>query len=120
MSDASLDAALRAALARELDEAVRLRHHLHAHPELSGSEHRTAATVSAALGAAGAPAVGGTGRIVRIGPQSGPCVAIRAELDALPVAEQTGVSWASPTGAMHACGHDVHLAALVALARAAR
>jgi amidohydrolase len=120
VSDASLDVALRAALARELDEAVRLRHHLHAHPELSGSEHRTAATVSAALGAAGAPAVAGTGRIVRIGPPSGPCVAIRAELDALPVAEQTGVPWASPTGAMHACGHDVHLAALVALARAAR
>jgi Peptidase family M20/M25/M40 len=64
-----------------------------------------------------AAAVGGTGRIVRIGPQSGPCVAIRAELDALPVAEQTGVPRASPTGAMHACGHDVHLAAL---ARAAR
>jgi amidohydrolase len=120
VSDASLDTALRAALARELDEAVRLRHHLHAHPELSGSEHRTAATVAAALGAADAPAVGGTGRIVRIGPQSGPCVAIRAELDALPVAEQTGVPWASPAGAMHACGHDVHLAALAALARAAR
>ena len=120
MSGASLDAALRAALAGELDEAVRLRHHLHAHPELSGSEHRTAATVAAALGAADAPAVGGTGRIVRIGPQSGPCVAIRAELDALPVAEQTGVPWGSATGAMHACGHDVHLAALVALARAGR
>ena len=120
MSDASLDAALRAALARELGEAVRLRRDLHAHPELSGSEHRTAATVSAALGAADAPAVAGTGRIVRIGPQSGPCVAIRAELDALPVAEQTGVPWASQNGAMHACGHDVHLAALVALARAAR
>jgi amidohydrolase len=120
VSDASLDTALRAALARELDEAVRLRHHLHAHPELSGSEHHTAATVSAALGAADAQAVGGTGRIVRIGPRSGPCVAIRAELDALPVAEQTGVPWASPTGAMHACGHDVHLAALVALARGAR
>jgi amidohydrolase len=124
VSDASLDAALgaalAAALASELDEAVRLRHHLHAHPELSGSEHRTAATVSAALGAADAPAVGGTGRIVRIGPQSGACVAIRAELDALPVTEQTGVPWASPTGVMHACGHDVHLAALVALARAAR
>jgi len=120
VTDVSLDAALRAALARELDEAVRLRHDLHAHPELSGSEYRTAATVSAALGAADAPAVAGTGRIVRIGPRSGPCVAIRAELDALPVAEQTGVPWASPTGAMHACGHDVHLAALVALARAAR
>jgi amidohydrolase len=115
-----LSAALHAALARELPGAVRLRHDLHAHAEPSGSEHRTSATVSAALGAGDAPAVGGTGRIVRIGPRSGPCVAIRAELDALPVAEQTGAPWASRTGAMHACGHDVHLAALVALARAAR
>ena len=45
MSDASLDAALRAALARELDDAVRLRHHRHAHPELSGSEHHTVTIV---------------------------------------------------------------------------
>ncbi|MGH3217949.1 MAG: M20 metallopeptidase family protein [Streptosporangiaceae bacterium] len=112
--------ALQAAVARELGDAVRLRHDLHANPELSGSEYRTAAKVSAALGAPDAPAVGGTGRIVRIGPQSGPCVAIRAELDALPLTEQTGVPWASRTGAMHACGHDVHLAALTAVARAAR
>ena len=120
MTGARLAEALRAALARELDDAVRLRHDLHAHPELSGSEHRTAATVAAAIGAADAPPAGGTGRIIRIGPQSGPCVAIRAELDALPVAERTGVPWASRTGAMHACGHDVHLAALAAVARAAR
>jgi amidohydrolase len=120
VNGASLSAALHAALARELSGAVALRHDLHCRAELSGSEYRTAATVSAALGAADAPAVAGTGRIVRIGPQSGPCVAIRAELDALPVTEQTGVPWASQTGAMHACGHDVHLAALVAVARAAR
>ena len=120
MNRASLSAALHAALARELPDAVSLRHDLHSHPELSGSEHRTSALVSTALGAADAPAIAGTGRIVRIGPPSGPCVAIRAELDALPVAEQTGVPWASPTGAMHACGHDVHMAALVAVARAAR
>ncbi|HTS95752.1 MAG TPA: amidohydrolase [Streptosporangiaceae bacterium] len=113
-------AALRAALERELDDAVRLRRDLHAHAELSGSEHRTAATVAAALGAPDAPPVAGTGRIIRIGPPSGPCVAVRAELDALPVAEQTGVAWACATGAMHACGHDVHLAALAALGRAAR
>lgn len=43
---------------------------------------------------------------------------MRGELDALPIAEQTGVPWASVNGAMHACGHDVHLAAVVALARA--
>lgn len=120
MTSADLPAALHAALDRELPAAVRLRHDLHAHAEPSGAEHRTSATVAAALGATSAPVIGGTGRIVRIGPASGPCVAVRAELDALPVAEQTGAPWASQTGAMHACGHDVHLAALVALGRAAR
>jgi amidohydrolase len=115
-----LAAALRAALDREISGAVRLRHELHSDAELSGAEHRTAARVAAALGAADAPVIAGTGRIVRIGPPSGPCVAVRAELDALPVPEQTGVEWASATGAMHACGHDVHLAALAALGRAAR
>jgi amidohydrolase len=116
---AGLRSALRSALARELEDAARLRHELHAHPEVSGSEDRTAARVAAALGAPGAPAVAGTGRLVRIGAAAGPCVAIRAELDALPITEQTGAAWSSQTGAMHACGHDVHLAALVALGRAA-
>jgi amidohydrolase len=120
VTSAGLSAALHDALDGELPAAVQLRHDLHAHPEPSGSEHRTSAAVAAALGAADAPLIGGTGRIVRIGPQSGPCVAIRAELDALPITEETGVPWASQTGVMHACGHDVHLAALVAVARAAR
>jgi amidohydrolase len=115
-----LAAALRAALDRELAGAVALRHDLHAHAELSGSEHQTAAKVAAALGDPDAPPVAGTGRLVRIGPADGPCIAVRAELDALPVVEETGVSWASANGAMHACGHDVHLAALAALGRAAR
>jgi amidohydrolase len=113
-------AALRAALAAELDHAVLLRHDLHAHPELSGAEQRTAATVAAALGEPDAAAVAGTGRLIRIGPASGPCVAVRGEMDALPVTEQTGAPWASAADAMHACGHDVHLAALAALGRAAR
>lgn len=86
MTTAELAAALRAALAGELAEAVALRHDLHAHAEPSGAEHRTSATVAAALDAADGPVIGGTGRIVRIGPQAGPCVAVRAELDALPVA----------------------------------
>jgi amidohydrolase len=120
VTGAELSAALHAALTRELPAAVGLRRDLHAHAELSGSEHWTSATVAAALGAAGAPVIGGTGRLVRIGPQAGPCVAVRAELDALPITEETGAPWASQTGAMHACGHDVHLAALVALGRAAR
>jgi amidohydrolase len=120
VTDPRLAAALRAGLARELDDAIRLRHELHADAEPSGAEHRTAARVAAALGAEDAPAVAGTGRLVRIGPPDGPCIAIRAELDALPIREQTGAPWASRTGAMHACGHDVHLAALTALGRAAR
>jgi amidohydrolase len=115
-----LGAALEAALADELALAVSLRHELHAAPDLSGQEERTAARVAAALGDARAPTVAGTGRLVRIGPPAGPSIAIRAELDALPITEQTGAPWASQTEAMHACGHDVHLAALTALGRAAR
>jgi amidohydrolase len=115
-----LRAALAAGLAAELDLAVGLRHQLHAAADLSGAEEPTAARVAAALGDPDAPRVGGTGRLVRIGPAAGPCIAIRAELDALPITEQTGAAWACRTGAMHACGHDVHLAALTALGRAAR
>jgi amidohydrolase len=115
-----LRAALHKALAAELDLAVGLRHELHAAADLSGAEEPTAARAAAALGDPGAPRVAGTGRLVRIGPPGGPCVAVRAELDALPITEQTGAAWASRTGAMHACGHDVHLAALTALGRAAR
>jgi amidohydrolase len=116
---AELAARLRAGVAAELDAAVALRRELHAGAEPSGEEWRTAARVANALGAPDAPAVAGTGRLVRIGNQDGPCIALRAELDALPITEQTGVPWSSQTGAMHACGHDVHLAALTAVCRAA-
>lgn len=115
---ATLHAAALSALAGELTGAVALRHELHAHPELSGSEVWTAARVAAALGDPGAPVVAGVGRTVRVGPPRGPAVALRAELDALPLAEKTGVAFASAGQAMHACGHDVHLAALVAATRA--
>ena len=78
-----------------------------------------AITAGAEAAPCGLP-VAGTGRLLRIGPATGPAIAVRAELDALPVAERTGAAWSSEvSGAMHACGHDVHLAALVALARAA-
>jgi amidohydrolase len=115
-----LGAELGAALAAELDGAILLRHELHAAPDLSGAEEATAARVAAALGEPAAPRVAGTGRLVRIGPAAGPSVAVRGEMDGLPVAEETGAPWASPGGTMHACGHDVHLAALTALGRAAR
>jgi amidohydrolase len=115
-----LGGALDAALDAELDRAVSLRHELHAAPDLSGAEEPTALRVATALGDPDAPRVAGTGRLLRIGPADGPSVAVRGELDGLPVTEQTGAPWASPGGAMHACGHDVHLAALTALGRAAR
>ncbi len=120
MTTQDLESSLAALLAAELPAAIEFRHDLHRHAELSGAESRTAAAAAAALGLPDAPAVAGTGRLIRIGPQSGPAIAIRAELDALPITEDTGVPWSSATGAMHACGHDVHLAALTALGRAAR
>jgi amidohydrolase len=114
-----------AALEAQLPDAFALRRELHAHPELSGQELWTAARVTDAIRAGAGESVGEqviaeTGRLLRIGPAEGPCVAIRAELDALPVREVTGAPFASGNGAMHACGHDVHLAAIAALARAAR
>jgi amidohydrolase len=111
--------ALLEAAGQEAPAAVALRRELHASPEIGGHETGTASRVAAALGEPGAPAVT-TGRLVRIGAASGPSVAIRAELDALPLTEQTPVAWASQNGASHSCGHDVHLAALTAAGRAVR
>jgi amidohydrolase len=105
-------------LKAELPSAIALRHQLHAAPELSGAEEATAVRVAAAIGVP-AEQVAGTGRLLRIGPPTGPSIGVRAELDALPLVELTGAPFASTNTAMHACGHDVHLAALVALARAA-
>jgi amidohydrolase len=112
--------ALLAGIERELPSAIELRHRLHAQPELAHAEHATAAIVAQALPVASV-AMAGTGRIARVGASTGPGVAVRAELDALPIVERTGASYSAPenAGAMHACGHDVHMAALVALARAA-
>ena len=103
---------------RELPDAVALRHRLHAQPELAHAEERTAEAVSAALPVA-AETVAGTGLIARIGRTDQAAVAVRAELDGLPIREQTGAPFSASGDAMHACGHDVHMAALVALARAA-
>jgi amidohydrolase len=107
---------------RELPDAVQLRHRLHADPELAHAELRTSAIVAQALPVASSQAAG-TGRIARVGPADGSAgvgaVAVRAELDGLPVREQTGAPFQARGEAMHACGHDVHMAALVALARAA-
>src|SRR5258708_14408756 len=110
-------AELLAGVERELPGAVALRRGLHAHPELAHAEQWTAATVEQELPVACAT-VAGTGRIARVGPAEGAAVAVRAELDGLPVQERTGASFSASGPVMHACGHDVHMAALVALARA--
>lgn len=105
-------------LDRELPRAVDLRHRLHASPELAHAEERTAEAVAAELPVSSEPAAA-TGRIARIGPSEGQPVAVRAELDGLALDERTGAPFSAGGGVMHACGHDVHMAALVALARSA-
>lgn len=109
----------RLAVDDHLEEAIALRHELHGAPTLGGHETPTAQTVVDWMGLGDGRVVAGTGRLVRVGSGSGPAIALRSELDGLPVDEQTGVSWASTNGAMHACGHDVHLAGLAAVVRAA-
>lgn len=106
------------ALAQELPAAVELRHRLHADPRVSGEEGDTTDAVAHAMGVRFHP-VAATGGWARVGPAEGPAVAIRGELDALPGVERTGAAWVATNGAMHACGHDIHLAALTALTRAA-
>ena len=118
-TDALLERLL-SGIERELPRAVDLRRRLHSQPELAHREEQTAATVAAELEVP-AVTVAHTGRMVRVGPAGGAPVAVRAELDGLPIAERTSAPFAADPerGAMHACGHDVHMAALVSLTRAA-
>jgi amidohydrolase len=100
--------------------------HLHQHPELSHQEHDTAAAVARRLSGFGyevREGVGGTGVVGMLSNGDGPAVLLRADMDALPVKEQTGLPYASTVTArdadgtevpvMHACGHDVHVACLL-------
>src|SRR6478736_370530 len=99
-------------------ELVARRRDLHAHPELSWRELRTTALVAARVQQAGwrVTELPRTGLIAEIG-DSGPIVALRADLDALPVPDLTGDPWVSTVeGVTHACGHDVHTSALVGAA----
>jgi len=102
----------------ELPQAVELRERLHATPEPSHEEQATVRLVAEALGVQDVQSVASTGLLARVGPP-GEAVAVRAELDALPIEEETGAPFAATNGSMHACGHDVHMAALAALFRAA-
>ena len=95
---------------------------LHAHPELSGQEEHTAAYVAdqlRKLGLEPTERVGGWGVTAMIqGAHPGKCLALRADMDALPIQEETGVPFASTVpGVMHACGHDAHTAMLLGVAQ---
>lgn len=98
----------------ELPALLDLRRHLHAHPELSGAEHHTAALVAGELRRLGwrvQEGVGRTGVLAELGPSSGRAIGLRVDMDALPIEECTGLAYASTTpGLMHACGHDIHTA----------
>lgn len=96
-------------------------YHLHAHPELSGQEKETAAYIAAQLRKMGlhpTENMGGYGVTAVIeGRSKGKCIGLRADIDALPIAEQTGLPFASQNpGIMHACGHDAHAAMLLGTA----
>ncbi len=109
---------LLAALERELPSAVALRHRLHAAPELGHHEDATAEVIAAALGQPVERPLGPALLAHLDGP--GMPVLLRAELDGLPLVEDTGLAWSATNGTMHACGHDIHMAALVAVLRAVR
>jgi amidohydrolase len=125
-SDAALDRTLKA----DLPSLVALYKDFHEHPELSLKEEKTAAHLASELRAAGFEVTehfGGTGvvAVLRNGP--GPTLAIRSDMDALPVKEETGFAYASTVRTtdlsgrevpvMHACGHDLHMTVLVGTAR---
>lgn len=104
-------------------ELVALRRDLHQHPELGNEEHRTSAVLADRLEALGLTVRRGlgprqTGITVEIpGQRDGPAVALRADMDALPIAESSDAPYASQiAGKMHACGHDAHCAMLVGAA----
>ncbi len=106
------------------DEITAWRHDFHAHPELQFDVHRTAGIVADKLRAFGCDEVvegiGQTGVVGLIrGNQAGErCVGLRADMDALPILENTGVDYASKTpGKMHACGHDGHTSMLLGAAK---
>lgn len=103
------------------DWIVEIRRTLHRHPELGFQEFKTSALVRQTLEELGIPyryPVAETGVIGQIGKGDGPCVALRADMDALPILEEADVPFRSEVdGKMHACGHDCHTAMLLGAAR---
>lgn len=112
---------LMAMLDSRREEMIEIRRYLHAHPELSYQEEETAAYIASFYQDKAVTLetkVGGNGVVVTItGGKPGETLALRADFDALPIKEETGLSFASKNkGVMHACGHDAHTAYLMVLA----
>ncbi|MCR4426836.1 MAG: amidohydrolase [Firmicutes bacterium] len=109
---------IRARVRELMPRVVEIRRAIHSHPELGGHEQATSDLVARVLGSAGVPVtrgIAGTGVVGLIeGRDAGPTIALRADMDALPIQDQKSVDYASRvSGVMHACGHDGHTAALV-------
>ncbi|MBL1077241.1 amidohydrolase [Nocardia sp. 2] len=114
---------IKSRVARRTADLAELYRDLHAHPELSFAEYRTASLVARrakALGYEVTEGVGGTGVVARLANGPGPLILLRADMDALPIREQTGLPYASvaidPDSGqpiMHACGHDMHTVCLL-------
>ncbi|QBO35794.1 amidohydrolase [Periweissella cryptocerci] len=105
-------------MTNNLSELVAWRHHFHQHPEVSNFEFETTAYIKQLLSSWGVrlvPTTLTTGVIAEVGDASkGPTIALRADIDALPITEATGATYTSVnTGVMHACGHDFHQTALL-------
>ncbi|TCN36349.1 M20 aminoacylase family protein [Sinorhizobium americanum] len=112
-----------AAISNALPELVAIRRDLHAHPELGLEERRTSAFIAGHLEALGYKVTTGLAKTGVVGTlrngSSLRSIGIRADIDALPILEETGLDYASKTpGLMHACGHDGHTAMLLGAARA--
>lgn len=118
---AAAKARLDAMLDKEMPGLTATYRDLHANPELAMQEVRTAAVLAGRLKKLGytvTEKVGGTGVVAVLRNGEGPTVLVRADMDALPMAEKTGLPFASKVpNAMHACGHDVHVTWLIAVAQ---
>lgn len=107
----------------DIETLIAFRRDIHAHPELGFAEHRTAARIADVLRAAGCEVhegIGGTGvvGVLRVG-EGKRTIGLRADMDALPIDEQTNLPWASTVpGCFHGCGHDGHVAMLLGAAQA--
>lgn len=111
---------VRQAVGSELPSLVELYKWFHQNPELSLKEEKTAAKFAAEVRAAGwtvTEQIGGHGVVAVLKNGEGPAVLLRIDMDGLPVKEETGLPYASTNGAMHACGHDSHLAMGIGVAR---